>query len=50
VEGLLDGTSFGGIMTPTLRDLLRQRYTVRLMARGISLYNGSSQALLQRRD
>ena len=48
--GLLDETNFSGITTPTLRDLLRQRYAVRLIARGISLYNGSSQALLERKD
>jgi hypothetical protein len=50
IAGLLDENSFAGIMTPTLHEVLRQRYTVRLIARGISLYNGSSQALLERRD
>lgn len=48
--GLLNEVTYGGIMSPTLRDLLRQRYTIRLIARGISLYNGSSQALLERND
>jgi hypothetical protein len=48
--GLLDETNFSGVMTPTLLDVLRQRYSVRLIARGISLYNGSAQALLERRD
>jgi hypothetical protein len=48
--GLLDETNFSGITTPTLRDVLRQRYSVRLIARGISLYNGSALALLERRD
>ena len=48
--GLLDEINFSGVMTPTLRDVLRQRYSVRLIARGISLYNGSAQALLERRD
>jgi hypothetical protein len=48
--GLLDETNFSGITTPTLRDLLRQRYAVRLIARRISLYNGSAQALLERKD
>jgi hypothetical protein len=48
--GLLDEVNFSGITTPTLRDVLRQRYTIRLIARGISFYNGSAQALLERRD
>ncbi|HLK93301.1 MAG TPA: hypothetical protein VKZ18_25645 [Polyangia bacterium] len=48
--GLLDETNFWGITTPTLRDVLRQRYSIRLIARGISLYNGSAQALMERRD
>ncbi len=48
--GLLDEINFSGITTPTLRDVLRQRYSIRLIARGISLYNGSSQALLERKD
>jgi hypothetical protein len=48
--GLLDEANFGGIMSSTLRDLLRQRYKIRLIARGVSLYNGSSQALLERKD
>jgi hypothetical protein len=50
MAGLLNDVNFGGILSPTLQDLLRQRYAVRLIARGISLYNGSSQALLERKD
>jgi hypothetical protein len=47
--GLLDETNWLGVMTPALRDLLREQYQLVLMASGSSFAYGGSQALFERK-